>query len=326
MKINSVNSVRINSAKSKNNVSFHGAMSDKVRHALTDEDDFVLKQYYEDIKNIKPLSRKEEKRLAKQIQQGGQKAEEAKQALIISALPTIVYYALTLKNYGVPLADVIQEANLAVIRLVNETNYDGKKPFRNFLYDTIYRRTHKAITESSRVIKLPLYIHDNVEMVKDAEAKLEGCLSRTPSVTEVAKKTGLNRNVVRELKMFGQPVEPLSKKNIEKANLLAQRRNARYEDEISRKIDNQQLKRCLLAGISNPNITPAEKSMLILRFCNCDSDNNRTLKSIAEKCNITKERVRQLLAKGIAKLRRMQNIRSNKFNLKEFNEYEDLSI
>ena len=324
MKINFATN-NIYQSKNKNNISFGGARSDKIKHALTDDDDFILKQYYNDIKDIKPLSRKEERRLGEQIMQGGEKAEEAKQILITSALPSIVYYALQLKRYGFPLADTIQEANLSVLTLMNEVPYDGRKPFLNYIFDTVYRRTHKAIAEKSRTITLPLYIFDNVQIIKDTEAKLGKRLQRIPTDAEIARQTESRESYIKTLKKVGQPIEKLNKKNIRQLNEINKILNRKYEDEIVRKIDRKQLRKDLYLSFFKAKLTPLEKLAIISRFNLDGGAENNTLAKIGQKYNITRERVRQLIENGLFKLSNFQGKRSNNIKLKEYLEYQDLS-
>ena len=325
MRICPTNNFKNRDYNSRKNVAFNGAMSERIRHALTDDNDFILKQYYDEIKNIKPVSRKEEILLASQIMQGGEKAEEAKQKLIISALPSIVYFAITLKSPDMSLADIIQEASYAVVRLFNETPYDGRKPLRNFIYDTIYRRTHKAITEKSRLIKLPMFIFDNVQIVKEAQERLEKRLSRTPSDKEISQETGFGIDRIKFLKRVGLPTEPFNKKNRQKAHVAANIFNTKYEDAIGKQIDIEQLRNYLKASLTYHKLTPLQREILAMRFPLDGVTEEKTFSAIGKKYNVTKQSVRIVLSKGIRKICRFQTVKSSdKIKLNEFLEYSGL--
>ncbi|MBQ7449889.1 hypothetical protein IJS77_00605, partial [bacterium] len=98
----------------------------RVKSILTRDGNFLLQRYYNEIKDIKPLSRKEEKLISQQIMAGGEDAQKAKQRLIESVLPTVVYLSAPFTKSGMNLEDIIQEGNLAVMKLINEVPYDGR--------------------------------------------------------------------------------------------------------------------------------------------------------------------------------------------------------
>ena len=311
----------------KNTVYFKGKMSDRVKKALTSEDDYILKAYYEDIKNFRPLPRAEERKLAQQIQQGGEEADFAKEKLLKSVLPYIVYTASCFVNRGMSLADMIQEGNYAVVKLCESVPYDGKKSFQNFVYYRIVQSIARAIEDKSRLITIPNDVCWKFKKINKAEKNLilEGADS--PTIEEIAERTGLSKEKVESIRRYSQPIEHLTTKKLDKISMDKYAKNSRYEDEIGRVVDNNALREKLQYYLSRSCFTDMEKTLVTERF-NLDGANRKnTLEEIGKIHHVTRERVRQVIAKGLRKLAVHKRTGSMKRNgILEFLEYEKLGL
>ena len=225
------------------------------------------------------------------------------------------------------LADMIQEGNYAVVKLCESVPYDGKKSFQNFVYYRIVQSIARAIEDKSRLITIPNDVCWKFKKIREAEKNLilEG--SDSPTTEEIAERTGLSKEKVESIKRYSQPIEHLTTEKLDKISMDKYAQKPRYEDETGRIVDNNVLREKLQNYLSRTGFTNMEKTLVTERF-NLDGVNRKnTLEAIGKIHHVTRERVRQVIAKGLRKLAVYKRTGSMTRNgIPEFLEYEKLGL
>jgi len=263
--------------------------------------DDPVKIYLKEIGKVTLLLPEEEIELAQRMQDGD---EEAKKRLCESNLRLVVSIA---KRYsgrnGLSFLDLIQEGNLGLLKAVEK--FDHTKGFRFSTYATWWVRQHitRAIADQARTIRVPVHMTETINKLVRATKNLTQTLGREPTIEELAQEMGVTEEKVVEIRRI--QMEPLS---LEGPMGNDDSDNSRLGDIIEddttispfEATNRILLREQLLAVIDT--LTPREQKVIRMRY-GLDDGFPKTLEQVGQEFNVTRERIRQIEAKALRKLR-----------------------
>ena len=260
-----------------------------------------LRLYLREISRITLLSAASEVRLAERAERGD---KEARNHLIEANLRLVVSIAKKYVGQGLSLEDLIGEGNIGLIRAV--TKFDYKKGFRFSTYATwwIKQAITRAILEGTRVVRLPVYIMEEVMRVKRTTRQLYQELGREPTPENIGARLDMTPERVSELLVWAEKVfsldAPLSEEEENTLGDIIEDTRERGPSELT----DQRLLRDEIRKVLN-QLTLRERQVIELRFGLVD-DHDHTLEEVGRKLRVTRERVRQIEERAIRKLRHPQ--------------------
>jgi len=257
-----------------------------------------IKAYLKDVRPIPLLKPAEELELARKIQKGDSQAREK---MIRSNLRLVISIAKKYINLGVPLSDLIEEGNIGLMKAVEK--FDPKRGFRFSTYAAwwIKQGISRAIIDQGKMIRVPVYMNEEIIKYKKAIEKLTHKLKRKPQFNEIAKKMKLPVDKVRELDQAITKMSSLDapigedgqvKDVIEDQSLIS-------PDEHLEGFLNKERATEFLDLLAE-----RERKILEMRYGLKDG-NAMTLAEIAKVMGVSRERIRQVEAATIKKIRRM---------------------
>jgi len=260
-----------------------------------------LRLYLREISRVPLLSAPRECALAERAEQGD---KEARNHLIEANLRLVVSIAKKYVGQGLTLEDLIEEGNIGLIRAV--TKFDYKKGFRFSTYATwwIKQAITRAILEGTRVVRLPVYIMEEVMRVKRTTRQLYQELGKEPAPESIGQRLGMTAERVSELLIWAEKIfsldAPLSEEEENTLSDVIEDMHERGPIEMTE----QQLLREEIRKVLN-QLTLRERQVIELRFGLLD-DHDHTLEEVGRKLKVTRERVRQIEERAIRKLRHPQ--------------------
>jgi RNA polymerase primary sigma factor len=254
--------------------------------------------YLKEIAKSRNLTTAEETHLASQIRKGDKSAL----AVLVSAnLRFVVSVAKNYQNQGLPLADLINEGNMGLIRAARR--FDEKKNFKFISYAVWWIRQAilQALAEQSRIVKLPLNRVGTLYKIGKAEMRLEQKFGRTPNCTEIAAELDIPESDVWEAVRIGNTNISLDAPLQEDddgclMDLINDKTQQRPDDETMEVSLQEEL-----TGILN-SLTPREREIVKLYF-GIGEELPHTLEEIGSRFNLTRERARQIKEKAILRLK-----------------------
>ena len=268
--------------------------------------DDPVKLYLREIGRVPLLSTEEEIELAVKISEGD---EKAKQRLTEANLRLVVSIAKKYVGRGMYFLDLIQEGNVGLIKAVDKFDYQKGFKFSTYATWWIRQAITRAIADQARTIRIPVHMVETINRLKKVQSQLLHENGFEPSEELIAEKMELPVERVREIMRVAQ--EPVSMETP-----IGPEEDSRLVDFI-RDEDALAPDEAALKTITNEDIdgvlktlTPREESVIRLRFGLKDG-RCHTLEEVGSEFNVTRERIRQIEAKALRKLR--HPVRSNKF-------------
>ncbi len=260
--------------------------------------DDPVRMYLKEIGKVDLLSPEQEKELAERMLRGDesahQKLEEANLRLVVSIAKRYV-------GRGLSFLDLIQEGNIGLIKAAEKFDYEKGYKFSTYATWWIRQAITRAIADSSRTIRIPVHMVETINRLIRVSRQLQQELGRDPGVDEIAEEMKLSPEKVREILKFAQdPVSLETPIGEEEDSHLG---DFIPDEEIvgpAEAAGNTLLKEQMNMVLDT--LTPREARVLRLRY-GLEDGRARTLEEVGQEFNVTRERVRQIEAKGLRKLR-----------------------
>ena len=260
--------------------------------------DDPVKMYLKDIGKVPLLSPDEEADLARRMLEGD---EEAKQRLSEANLRLVVSIAKRYVGRGMLFLDLIQEGNLGLMKAVEK--FDHTKGFKFSTYATwwIRQAITRAIADQARTIRIPVHMVETINRQVRAQRALLQELGREPTPEEIAHYMGISTEKVIEIQKIAQ--DPVSletpigeEEDSHLMDFIEDNKTIAPSDVAAQTMLREQLISAL------HKLTPREEKVIRLRY-GLDDGRQRTLEEVGKEFNVTRERIRQIEAKALRKLR-----------------------
>lgn len=261
-----------------------------------------IKLYLDSLRNIPLLTQEEECELMKKIEKGD---KQARQDMIIHNLRLVVSIA---KKYQtqMELLDLIQEGNIGLMKALDKFDYTKEYKFSTYATWWIRQSISRAIADKKRTVRLPVHVVDKLSRIKRELAKYESKYGKTPSRKELAEITGydqelldtyylLNTDTV-SLDMPSKPSE-MGKEMDPIGEIIEDKSTAGVEDSVINNMLNEEI-----MAILPKVLKPVEVEVIQKRF-GFNGETRMTLEEIGQQRGVTRERIRQIEAMAIAKLK-----------------------
>ena len=258
-----------------------------------------VKMYLKEIGRVELLSHDEEISLAKRILDGD---EEAKKKLAAANLRLVVSIAKRYVGRGMLFLDLIQEGNMGLIKAVEKFDYTKGFKFSTYATWWIRQAITRAIADQARTIRIPVHMVETINKLTRVQRQLIQELGREPSAEEISEKMdGMTPEKVREIQKISlEPVSletPIGEEDDSHLGDFIEDEGAMSPDDYAaNELLKDELNEVLL------ELTDREEKVLRLRF-GLDDGRTRTLEEVGKEFNVTRERIRQIEAKALRKLK-----------------------
>ena len=271
-----------------------------------------VRMYLKEIGKVDLLSAEEEMELAKRIENGD---VEARKKLCEANLRLVVSIAKRYVNRGMSFLDLIQEGNLGLLKAVEKFDYTKGFKFSTYATWWIRQAITRAIADQARTIRIPVHMVETINKLRRVQRTLIQDLGRDPTEKEIAEQMGLTEEKVRDIMKISQdPVSletPIGEEEDSHLGDFIPDDDAISPEEAA---SNMMLRKQIFEVLET--LTERESKVLILRF-GLEDGRPRTLEEVGDIFHVTRERIRQIEAKALRKLRHPS--RSKK--LKDFLNY-----
>ncbi len=257
-----------------------------------------VRMYLKEIGKISLLSLEEEQELSRRVAEGD---EQAKNILAESNLRLVVSIAKRYVGRGLLFLDLIQEGNIGLMKAVEKFDYDKGYKFSTYATWWIRQAITRALADQARTIRVPVHMVETINKMARIERQMTLELNREPTDAELAKKMGLSVDKIVEIRKISQdPVSletPIGEEDDSHlGDFLADERTMSPEEFATYEILKDELREVL------DTLTVREKEVLELRFGLFDGSSH-TLEEVGKQFKVTRERIRQIEAKALRKLR-----------------------
>ncbi len=257
-----------------------------------------VRMYLKEIGKISLLSMEEEQELSRRVASGD---EKAKNTLAESNLRLVVSIAKRYVGRGLLFLDLIQEGNIGLMKAVEKFDYDKGYKFSTYATWWIRQAITRALADQARTIRVPVHMVETINKMARIERQITLELNREPTDAELSKKMGLSVDKIAEIRKISQdPVSletPIGEEDDSHlGDFLADERTMSPEEFANYEILKDELREVL------DTLTVREKEVLELRFGLFDGSSH-TLEEVGKQFKVTRERIRQIEAKALRKLR-----------------------
>ena len=258
----------------------------------------TVKMYLRDIGKYPLLTREEEIELAKKIEQGD---IEARNKLISCNLRLVVSIAKKYMNRGLQFLDLIQEGNIGLMKAVDKFDYNRELKFSTYATWWIRQGIQRAISDQGRLIRIPVHMGDIISKLSKVTRQLVQEKGREPTTAELAERLEMPEEKILYIQRISQdPVSfetPVGQEDDSYLGDFLEDTNSLSPSEVA---ENKMLKEILIKVLQT--LTPREQKVIRLRY-GIDDGRQRTLEEVGKEFNVTRERIRQIEAKALRKLR-----------------------
>ena len=270
-------------------------VSDSAKNIPIDD---PVRMYFKEIGKVPLLTAEEERELAIRIEQGD---EEAKKKLCESNLRLVVSIARRYLNRGLSFLDLIQEGNLGLIKAVEKFDYTKGYKFSTYATWWIRQAITRSIADQARTIRIPVHMVETINKLIRISRQLLQEYGREPTSEEIAEEMGITAEKVREIKKIS--LDPVSletpigeEEDSHLGDFIPDEDVPSPEDAAIDSMRSKVLWKCL------NELSEREREVLVLRFGLVDG-RPRTLEEVGREFNVTRERIRQIEAKALRRLR-----------------------
>ena len=260
--------------------------------------DDPVRMYLKEMGRIPLLTSEEEKRIASAIAAGD---DSARKELTEANLRLVVSIAKRYVGRGMLFLDLIQEGNMGLIKAVEKFDYTKGYKFSTYATWWIRQAITRAIADQARTRRIPVHMVETINKLSRVKRQLVQELGRDPQPDEIAKEMGVSVEKVREIMKIAQ--EPVSLETPIGEEEDSHLGDFIPDDEMPAPVEaatSTMLNEQLMDVLSS--LTPREEKVLRLRF-GIDDGRQRTLEEVGKEFNVTRERIRQIEAKALRKLR-----------------------
>ncbi|MBP3392497.1 MAG: RNA polymerase sigma factor RpoD [Clostridia bacterium] len=257
-----------------------------------------VRMYLKEIGKVPLLSAEEEVKLAIAIEQGD---ESAKQRLNEANLRLVVSIAKRYVGKGMQFLDLIQEGNLGLLKAVEKFDYQKGYKFSTYATWWIRQAITRAIADQARTIRIPVHMVETIHKLHRVSRQLSQELGKDPTPEQIAEEMGMSVDKVREIIKISQ--DPVSletpvgeEEDSHIGDFIPDDDAPAPSDSAASTLLREQLMEVL------QSLTPREQKVLKLRF-GLEDGRQRTLEEVGREFNVTRERIRQIEAKALRKLR-----------------------
>lgn len=260
--------------------------------------DDPVKMYLKDIGQVPLLTTEEELELAQKMSEG---QEAAKKRLSEANLRLVVSIAKRYVGRGMLFLDLIQEGNLGLMKAVEKFDYQKGFKFSTYATWWIRQSITRAIADQARTIRIPVHMVETINRLVREQRILLQELGREPTLEELAERMGVSIERVSEIQKIAQ--DPVSletpigeEEDSHLGDFIEDDKTPTASDSVASTMLKEQIARVL------DTLTPREEKVLRLRY-GIDDGRPRTLEEVGKEFNVTRERIRQIEAKALRKLR-----------------------
>ena len=269
--------------------------------------DDSVKMYLKDIGRVPLLSVQEELELAQKMAEGD---EEAKKQLINANLRLVVSIAKRYVGRGMQFLDLIQEGNLGLMKAVEKFDYTKGFKFSTYATWWIRQAITRSLADQARTIRIPVHMVETINKLTKVSRTLLQKLGREPTQSEIAEAMGIPESKVVEIQKIAQdPVSletPIGEEDDSHLGDFIEDKSATSQIDIA---ESKMLKEQVEEILST--LAPREAMVLILRYGLRDN-RPRTLEEVGKVFNVTRERIRQIEAKALRRLRHPNKVKKLK--------------
>jgi RNA polymerase primary sigma factor len=264
-----------------------------------------VRMYLKEIGRVKLLTAQQEVSLAKRIERGDIRA---KHELTEANLRLVVSIAKRYHTDGMSFLDLIQEGNLGLIRAVEKFDYRKGHKFSTYATWWIRQAITRAIADKARTIRIPVHMVEKINKLIRVQRQLLQNMGREPSPEEIAAEMGMTDAEIREILRISQTTVSLEtpigeEEDSELGDFIEDEDAVRSFDAVASQLDRDGVNEAL-------NMLPyRERKVIELRF-GLKGEHPRTLEEVAKRFGVTRERIRQIEAKALAKLQAIDKTRN----------------